>query len=233
MELNWCGYNWITQERWGLVHPQKSHWWYDETAVEIDDDKNLILKTHFNPKHFPGLNKLSTTGVGLVSSTERFGYGEFTIEAKFPSGPFLWPAFWMWSWDSWPPEIDVFEGYSNENGSYFHFNIFRPLNFWKVESNLHFGSEQNKGSIGARKDFTSFTSPDRKFNKYSLIWTEHFVKWVFNDRVVRVCRDTKILSMLRDKKMNIIINNGVTDEGANAIITKSEFIIKSFTYNPI
>jgi beta-glucanase (GH16 family) len=233
MKISWSGYNWITQERWGMVHPDKYHWWYDSEAVEIDANNNLILKTRYNPKYFPEIKKTSTTGVGLISSTDEFGFGEFTVEAKLPSGPFLWPAFWMWSWDSWPPEIDVFEAYSNSQGKYFDFTWTNPFNFWKVESNLHYGYQQTKSSIGARKNLFSLVSPDKRFNKYSVIWTKYFVKWLYNDRIVRVCRDSKIMSELSNKKMNVIINNGVTNEGAMGVIPESSFIIKSFNYKPL
>jgi beta-glucanase (GH16 family) len=110
--LDWKGYNWITQERWGQIHPEKSISWYDDTAVEIDDNGFLILKTQNNPKYFKKLDTTSPIGSGLVSCQNRFGYGYFSIEAILPKGPSLWPAFWMWAWESWPPEIDIFEGYS-------------------------------------------------------------------------------------------------------------------------
>ena len=42
-EFNWCGYNWLTSERWGQVHPEKTNWWYDEDSVSVDDSNNLIL----------------------------------------------------------------------------------------------------------------------------------------------------------------------------------------------
>ena len=54
--IKWSGYNWITQERWGDIHPDKTYNWYDPSAVEIKDE-NLILKTHYNPKEFTVNNK--------------------------------------------------------------------------------------------------------------------------------------------------------------------------------
>jgi beta-glucanase (GH16 family) len=112
--IKWSGYNWITQERWGDIHPDKPYNWYDPSAVEVVGE-NLILKTHHNPKEFT-INKkkiVSNYGVGLVSNTTKFGYGYFEIEAKLPTGRNLWPAFWMWSFDAWPPEIDILEAYSS------------------------------------------------------------------------------------------------------------------------
>ncbi len=64
--INWKGYNWITQERWGEIHPSKTISWYDDTAVEIDNNGFLILKTQKNPKHFEKLDTISPKGSGLV-----------------------------------------------------------------------------------------------------------------------------------------------------------------------
>ena len=47
----WCGHEWITSERWGQVHPDKSHWWYDESCVLVDENNYLHLKTKNNPKY--------------------------------------------------------------------------------------------------------------------------------------------------------------------------------------
>ena len=34
--MKWCGYEWITQERWGDIHPDKPICWYDPSAVSVD-----------------------------------------------------------------------------------------------------------------------------------------------------------------------------------------------------
>ena len=126
--FSWSGYKWITQERWGNIHPDKTVSWYDETAVELAyssviECDQLILKTHKNPQYFKELEVESPIGVGLVSCKTKFSYGYYEIEAKLPTAPSLWPAFWTWAWESWPPEVDIFEAYSNKRGSYFNWNI--------------------------------------------------------------------------------------------------------------
>ena len=67
-KIKWCGYEWLTQERWGQIHPVKPKAWYDETAVVIrwsDEFKcdQLILKTHKNLKSSE-LDVKSNVGVG-------------------------------------------------------------------------------------------------------------------------------------------------------------------------
>ena len=50
--FTWCGYEWIKQERWGKIHPDKPQWWYDESCSFLDDKEHLHLITKYNPKYF-------------------------------------------------------------------------------------------------------------------------------------------------------------------------------------
>lgn len=229
-EFNWCGYNWLTSERWGQVHPEKTNWWYDEDSVSVDDSNNLILSIKHNPKYFESLNVTSEMGVGLVSCTEKFKHGVFTIEAKLPKGDFLWPAFWMWSWDSWPPEIDIFEGYSNKKSSFFKFRILKPLGFWNLQTNVHYNEGVNNKMMGGKTHFFGFKDPTENFIKYTLDWDKEYLKFYYNGRLVRKVTDKKVLEQLNKTSMNVIINNGITSEYKIGSKSDSDFIIKNFVY---
>lgn len=132
--IEWNGYQWLQQERWGQVHPEKPDWWYDPTASYVDSEGVLNLLTKRNPRYFSEISKESTIGVGLVSCQTKFKWGQFEIEAKLPHGDNLWPAFWMWSQDNWQPEIDVLEGYSDNNPNYFKFRLAKPFGFWNIHN---------------------------------------------------------------------------------------------------
>ena len=47
--INWSGYEWITQERWGQIHPEKPWNWYDPSCVKINERGNLELWVKKNP----------------------------------------------------------------------------------------------------------------------------------------------------------------------------------------
>jgi beta-glucanase (GH16 family) len=230
--IEWSGYKWITQERWGEIHKSKSWCWYDKERVKVDDKNYLHLETLKHPKEFTlgGEPITSTYGVGLVSSVDDFGYGYFEIEAKLPTGKKLWPAFWMWS-GPWPPEIDIFEGYTDNRTGYLKFNRFNPLGWWNIPTNIWTHKKENGKAVNlkARTGFCGFDDPAKNFLKYSCLWTENVLEIKHNGYVVRKITDPKQLEHFKGKKMNVIINNHFQPyppEGDNY----SDFIVKSFKY---
>lgn len=228
--MNWSGYEWITQERWGNIHPGKSFCWYDPSAVEIDERGLLHLKTHRNPKYFEDLNVVSKIGVGLVSCLTPFTYGSFEIECMLPTGKNLWPAFWMYSFDSWPPEIDVFEAYSNNKSNYCDFEIKNTLKFWNVKSCLHYGSQENHKHIKDEKHFFTFKNPAKNFIKYRCDWYPNKIEIFYNDKKVRVIEDGEILNQLKGKYMNVIINNSINFNYDLSDTSISDFVVRYFKY---
>lgn len=232
-KINWSGYEWITEERWGNIHPEKMEQWYDPSCVSIDNNGYLHLKTKYNPKYFGAWNITSYIGVGLVSCTKEFHFGSFEIEAKLPRGRHLWPAFWMWSWYDWPPEIDILEGYSDGFPNYFHFNPFKPKNIWKVETNVHYKIDGKKGDCGGKTHDFGFKDPTKNFIKYRADWSKDRVAFYYDEKLVRVIEDPEILKDFNNTKMNVIINNAVTKRVNPKNPPNSDFIIKYFKYEPL
>ncbi len=226
-KIKWQGYEWLTQEKWGQYHPDTPIVWYDPSAVEFDSD-TLILKCRPNEKIFDGVK--IPIGIGLISCTTEFGYGKFEICAKLPNGTFTWPAFWMWSFESWPPEIDVFEGYSKRSG-YFNWSLRSLIGkFWAVNSNIHLGKLPNNYMLGPKSHWLGWRSPSKKFNKYGLIWTDSEIKILFNNRVVRKITDEKVISQFRGIKMNVILNNSIQKGYMNTNKPEHEMVVKYFKY---
>lgn len=231
-EMKWSGHMWRKQEPWGLIHPDKAWNYYDESAVEVDSDNVLHLKTHFNPTTIQYLDKTfkPNYGVGLISSKEKFHHGYFEIEAKLPTGYALWPAFWMYG-SPWPPEIDIFEAYTGNTQHYVHFNIHNPLAFNKVESCIHHGvvSKGTKDSLPARAGII-FKDPRKHFIKYACKWTKDYIEMYYDGMKVRRITDKKILKEM-DQPQMIVINNHLTKKGLDKVgDQKSDFQIKYFKY---
>lgn len=228
--INWSGYEWLTQERWGQIHKDKSYCWYDPSAVQTTLKGYLNLKTQYNPKEFKDLDIRAKIGVGLVSCTEKFGPGVFEIEARLPYGKNLWPAFWMWSWDSWPPEIDIFEGYTRKNANYSRFNWNKPWAWWHIDTNVHYTKNDKNKMWGPKSHFMGFKDPTRNFIKYKLDWSLDSLKFYYNNRLVRTVNDPLVMKQINSTKMNVVINNHVTKNMPFSEIPDSNFIIKYFKY---
>jgi len=231
--IEWKGYKWLQQERWGQIHPEKPHWWYDPESSFIDDNDELNLLTRKNSKYFDDLKVNSTIGVGLVSCTESFKFGKFEIEAKLPYGKNLWPAFWMWSFDSWPPEIDIFEGYSDDNSNFFKFRLGNPFGFWNIQTNVHYKNNNDNKMIDGKTHYFGFKDPTKNFIKYSLNWTKESLKFYYDGRLVREINDKKIMDQINKTTMNVVINNGVTNQVDLINPPNSTFIIRDFKYEKL
>jgi len=225
---NWCGYDWFTQERWGQIHKNKTQAWYDPSCVNVEADNSISLLTKPSPKSFDidGEKVLSPNGVGLISCTKRFHYGRFEIKARLPKGKYLWPAFWMWSWDNWPPEIDIFEGYSSKNFGYFRPSINNP-SLWNVESNVH---TRGVKAPPARDHWLGVSSPDSRYIRYALEWRRDSLKFFYDDRLVRTVDDKDVMDYLADHRMNVVINNMIRNAAPEGHSELSNFNIKYFKY---
>ena len=232
--FNWSDYDWVNGQSWGFIHPENTKQHYDETANYIDDKGYLNLKTKYNPKYFEELDVTSPIGIGLVHSTFKFGHGYFEIEAKLPTGKKLWPAFWMGSWGNWPPEIDVFEAYTNKCGNYLHWDWRTPFALWNVKTNYHWRLDGIKDELGGKSKFFTLKDPSKNYFKYSLLWTEDKCEIFYNGKLARKITDIRVLDDYNKYEMCVILNNAVND-GADLTEThkESNFIIKSFKWEPI
>lgn len=236
--IEWAGYEWLTQERWGKYHPDKPAVWYDSSQIKIEGDV-MKLGVGYNPLEVnptEGEPFEIPYGVGLVSCTSPFPYGRFEIDAKLPKGqPYAWPAFWMWAFESWPPEIDVFEAYSNRKGSYFNWNIDALWgNFWRCATNIHLGKSPDNYSIGAKNHWMGFKNPTEDWFNYAVEWESDRIEIYYNDKSVRRITDEDTLSQFRGKTMNVIINNSVQPEYSSVpgVDNKQYFLeVKNFEFS--
>ena len=210
---------WRVSQPWGNFHPDSLYDYYGENSVSVDD--KLILQQKYSPKEFE-LNGEKITipySIGLITSLDAYGYGFYEFDIQLPKGIGLWPAVWLTSFDSWPPEIDILEAYSDENCNYGK----------RLQSNLHFDYTPNNKNIGGMDHIIK--NPLDKLT-VSCWWTKDFIKIYYNGYLFRKTTSEDILKWFRDKKMIIILNNGMRSEYIpmidNSITT--EFFIYSVKY---
>jgi beta-glucanase (GH16 family) len=233
--IKFCGYNWLTQERWGNIHPEKSYVWYDESSVIQNSDEEIILLSKYSPKYFEELGVESKMGIGLISCTEKFTYGRFDLDVMLPDLPYSWPAFWMWSWTDWPPELDVFEGYSDNKGGYdvFLWDKLFKKHYNRLENNVHVRENGVKLDFPSKTPKFSDTDLRQEFNKYSVVWKPDVIEFYINDMIVRSIVDKKVLSKFENHEMNVIVNNSLYRQHTSHKNKVGKMIIKNFKYTSL
>lgn len=198
---------WRIGQPWGLFHPGGPYQYYGDTSVYIEDN-HLVLDQKYKPTTLTTWENNNTYhipySVGLITSYKSYGYGLYEFDVKLPEGKGLWPAVWLSCDVSWPPEIDINESYSDDNGSYKN----------KLESNFHFNFNENKDSSGAR---SHVVFDDKSIIKMSCWWTKDFIKIYYNGHLVRQITSDNTLKWFRDKNMIIILNNAIRPEYSDKI----------------
>lgn len=223
MEIEFCGYKWVTRQPWGDYNPETPDIWLDPSCVDITDG-TLRLQTKWHKRIVN--DDINTLGTGLVSSVDTFGYGEFEADVMLPMGTSLFPAFWLWGSATWPPEIDIFEGWSRKNGLY----TSKYIPYYSLASNVHYDLSPNNKSIKSKSHMT-WKRFDREYLNFKLIWTPEEISIYYNDKLVRQVTDYNILKWFDNVKMWVIFNNGV--DKIEDYTNDSVMLVKNFKYSKI
>jgi beta-glucanase (GH16 family) len=224
-----------------LIHPDKPWNWYDPSCVNVDGGGTLCLSIKKNPREFdlPGKGIVrSEYGIGLVSSVDYFGYGTYSILASLPKGRGLWPAFWIYDHNDWPPEIDIFEGYSGRRGDYKNGILKRIIYPYAIESCFHSHGHLPIPRVRPKSpcwlnliggvcniEFNPFD-----YNTYSLIWTPVALIFKINGFIVREIRDPRIMEYLKDRKMRVLINTHIHGPYKDNFTAETDFKIVYFEH---
>jgi beta-glucanase (GH16 family) len=208
---------WRIGQTWGRFHIGNTTQYYGDDSVYTENNY-LVLDTKYLPKRslttWESNKKYDIDySVGLISSLESFDYGFYEFEVELPKGIGLWPAVWLTAVDTWPPEIDILEAYSDQYSNYGK----------KFQTNLHFDFNPNKKNSGARNHrlLESY-----KRLKVSCHWTENFIKIFYNGYLVRVITSKDILKWFKDQRMSIVLNNAIRQEYSETIKDQTtEFVI--------
>jgi len=168
--------------------------------------------------------------IGMVSTKQSWQYGWFEAWIKLPKGTPYWPAFWLAGVNSWPPEIDIFEAYSQYGENYegkTWFGKLKPNR--KIQPNLHYGSTDNN----TKKMYGSWDIPVAKcterFVQYACLWEKDRIEIYYDGSIVFKCTDPEILESFNkeNSQQNIIINHGYHPDNVSIVPNEDDMLIKS------
>jgi len=186
---------WDTNIYWpDPFHPENLNQWVDEDTIKFGSD-GIKLNAIGKPKYFESISKIIPNAVSYLRSKEAWQYGIFTFSVKLPKGTYLWPALWLSGEKSWPPEIDLLEGYTKNN-----------INKIKLQTNLYFHEKSNILSIRGRSHKLPIEVAN-EFVEYSIWWEKEFISFYYNGYLVRKITNPKILKTFNEKQ-KIILNAG-------------------------
>jgi hypothetical protein len=202
---------WRYGHPWGFFHTDQLWWYWSEDATFLSGE-SLILENKYLPKTIykkdlpkwqqkPELPDEFTLpwASGLISSKRSFTYGWIEAEIKLPVEKMQWSAFWLSGTNSWPPEIDIFEAYTDQD-----------VNEIEMRPNIHWGTgntwQEGKKDYGAPRIFVK--SPEERFVQYAIHWTDNFIKFYFDGQLVQVAKNKKMLKT-NGQDQYLVLNNGL------------------------
>jgi beta-glucanase (GH16 family) len=232
---------WRIGQEWGEFHPNDLHQYYGGDTFAYTEDGSLILELRNDPKSYikselPEWRQVDQlpeeftipTGGGLVKTYQSWQYGWFEAWIKLPKGTPYWPAFWLSGANSWPPEIDILEAYSNKGDYYADKDIFgRLITNRRIQPNIHYGDDK----IGSKRMYGSYSvdvaESTNRFVHYACLWEEDKIEIYYDGIIVFRCTDSKILEWFNkdNAQQNIILNHGYCK--GYGIPDESKMIIKS------
>lgn len=183
---------WQIRPYWGGIHnPGFQYNWWSEETVRMSDS-TLVMGIKLDTLRYDTF--VVPYAGSYVSNFKSFTqvYGYFEARCKIPKTKGIWPAFWLVSHESWPPEIDIFEFYGSKD-------------ITKLESNLHWGLDINNNRDSHVKAH-KLPDPSKKFHVYGVEWNKDEIIWYFDGRVMR--RQKKNLEDF-DKLMHVVFDVAV------------------------
>ena len=208
---------WRWGQPWGNFHSDQP-WWYWPKRGETPSDviypttEGLAMELRHYPKSFkrselPEWRQNSVRAMwqapwaaGLLTSRKSFKYGWIEAEIKIPTERAQWSAFWLAGRDNWPPEIDIFEAYTDEDE-----------NKISVKPNIHWGPVGISDWRQGKKDWGAPTvplfEPNNRFIKYACHWTEDFIRIYYDGILVSDCTIPAALKQ-NSQHQYIILNHG-------------------------
>jgi len=208
----WDEKAWMKGMPWGKIHPDYPEQYYEDSCVRAGRDGLRLLQLDHASAHFPA--PPGQNAVGLVITRQSWLYGTFVIEAVLPAGKNLWPAIWLTGDNSWPPEIDLMEGYSRKGKSRF-----------RLTSNAHYRTADGRiRNAGVRRYYIA--GPAGRTVQYAVVWTPEQIVYYADGYRIRTISDPAVMQGMHGK-MHLVLNNAVLQNKGNVYPDSSVFIIRS------
>lgn len=180
---------WRDHYYWGGRFNNDGVTYYGENQFQFTDSSMmLVAEESLSKDKKPYLS-------GMIDSSPSFKqqFGYFEIRSKNPKGTGFWPAFWLVSTETWPPEIDVYEFFTNEPG--------------RIKSNQHWLNKRGEKRMQP-KGYKTKIDLSENYHVYAIEWSDKKIKWFFDNKRIKTSRrGMKYLT----KNMHIIINNEISD----------------------
>lgn len=237
--FEWCECNWKPEMEGGrIINPETPWCWYSAKAIRRTGLNTLELWLRKNPNvvtYYDGRKFNPEYECALIRTEEKFGFGTFSCEIKMPDGCNLWPAFWLTGAGNWPPEIDIMEGWSNANESYYRF----PLS-WKTTTDVHYLNNTMKHEHVKSENVSILKqpkNPKNSFIRYECEWLRDSIVFKVNGKVVRkitghVC--DKLVQNLEHPEngyeMNVVINLLCENPSSHDITLDKPMMVRNFKY---
>ena len=236
---------WRYGMRWGDFHPDALYQYFDTNgSLSYVSPEGLVLELRNIPKKYiksqlpdwrqtPKMPDEFTipTGIGIITSIDGWQYGWFEAWVKLPKGQSYWPAFWLSGVNSWPPEIDIFEAYTEQGSEYGGKFLFWKMKNKRIQPNLHYGVVEE----GTKKMYGPYDVPvadcTERFVQYACHWEKDFIRIYYDGILAFETKDPDVLKWYNREKdqMLVILNHGRTEKQANGgLPQESAMIVKSF-----
>lgn len=154
---------------WGQYFDDSFVEWFDPSGVSIDSSGVNFVWT--GNKLTAANGTIINNGIGFILSKDSYGYGYYEWELLMPKGVGFHNAIWLSGKNSWPPEIDIMEGYSDKKGK------------WTLSSNIHRQGTPVNPSDGAMQH-GYLVDPDLWYT-LSLEYTAESIKMYYDGWFVR------------------------------------------------
>lgn len=209
---SWTGKSkkWNVGEQWGNFHPERPNAYFGPPK-EIINNK-AVFSVEYKPKTFYLNNKEYNIPFKIswlnTSRTFKQQYGRFECRMTLPREKGTWPAFWLWG-PTWPPEIDILEGYGGHNGK----------SITRQEINVHWNTKQKRKHIRPwclRVD--NYKNVGENFYEFALEWTPNGMFFFTNGVLIYQMTNKKILNQWFNKEGItpwLVLNHNIRNDGSN------------------